>query len=290
MDNHNIKSTVRSAALRFEQAGILTAQLDAEILLAYVLNKSRTWLYTYPHFQPPKKQLITFRQLVVRREQREPVAYIIGQKAFYGLDFLVTPDVLIPRPETELLVEQALEIIRQQDSGRSLNLVDVGTGSGCIAIALAHHLKTVQITAVDLSDAALRVAKENAINHEVQSGICFKKSDLLTNIPGPIDVIVSNPPYIAQAVVHSPETMPEVRQFEPHLALNGGPSGLETIERLLAQAAQKLNRPGNLLVEIGFDQGPAVLQLARSRFPEAAIQILPDLAGLDRLLVVRTSV
>lgn len=255
--------------------------------MAHTLQQDRTWLFTHSGTLLSPAQIAAFQQQVARRNQREPVAYIVQQRAFFGLDFWVTPDVLVPRPETELLVETALELAQQHPSGAPLALADVGTGSGCIAVALARHLPQARVWASDISPAALAVARKNAALHGVAQRITFTKGDLLTGLPNALDLIVSNPPYVAQAVVASPDTMPEVRLFEPRLALDGGPSGLEVIERLLAQAATRLQPAGSLLVEIGFDQGQAVHALAKQYFPAATVRIKPDLAGLDRLLVVR---
>ncbi len=286
MDSFTAKSALQWAVPQIKQAGSQSAQLDAEVLLAHTLQQDRAWLFTHPHTPLTPAQSDTFQQAVARRVQREPVAYIVQQRAFFGLDFWVTPAVLIPRPETELLIETALEMARQQP-GAPLKLADVGTGSGCIAVTLARHLPLAHVWATDISAAALNVARRNAETHGVTGRISFATGNLLAALPGPFNLIVSNPPYVAQADVISPDTMPEVRHFEPHLALNGGPSGLELIERLLAQAVGRLQPDGSLLVEIGYNQGPAVRAMAQRHFPAATARIKQDLAGLDRLLVVR---
>jgi release factor glutamine methyltransferase len=298
-------NVLEAATQRLTAAGCDMPRLDAEVLLAYALQQDRTWLYTHPQFPLDDNQVNSFETLLRRREQREPVAYIVGVKEFFGLGFEVNPRVLIPRPETELLVETALHISgwRMADgrwrmaNGESpisnfqskiqnpkSKIVDVGTGSGCIAISLAKNLPEATFLAIDASAEALQLARRNAERHGVADRITFLQGDLLQPLTSAVDLIVSNPPYVS-----SPElaaAMPEVSRFEPHLALDGGPDGLDVIRRLLAQAREKLNPGGALLVEIGSAQGQAVEQLARLPFPTANIQIEQDLAGLDRLLLV----
>jgi release factor glutamine methyltransferase len=287
LDSFTVKTALHWAVHQIKQAGSESAQLDAEVLLTHTLQQDRTWLFTHSNTTLSHTQIAAFKQQVARRNRREPVAYIVQQRAFFGLNFRVTPDVLIPRPETELLVETALEIAQGRPPDAPLSLADVGTGSGCIAVTLARQLPQARVWAGDISTAALAVARNNAETHGVADRITFTAGDLLAGLPESLDLIVSNPPYVEQADVTSPNTMPEVRLYEPHLALDGGPSGLEIIERLLAQAAQKLHPAGSLLVEIGYNQGQAVHALAQRYFPAATVRIMPDLAGLDRLLVVR---
>jgi len=287
LQSNTILTAVKTATQHLAAAGCDTPQLDAEILLAHTLKKERIWLYMYPEFQLDDRCAFEYSGLISRRQQREPVAYITGHKAFFALDFLVTPNVLIPRPETELLVENAIRLAQQKPAA---TIVDVGTGSGCISIALATHLKQANLFAVDISQAALNVAQRNAAYHQVAGKIKFLRGNLLDPISGRVnrvDIIVSNPPYVSRAEVLAETTMPEVRRYEPHLALNGGPAGLDIIEQLLEQAASKLSGSGSLLVEIGFEQGETVSKLAQKYFPKAQVQIKQDLAGLDRLLIVK---
>jgi release factor glutamine methyltransferase len=255
--------------------------------LAHTLNKDRAWLYTHPEAQLSYEQTEHFLELARRREQREPIAYITGCKAFFGLEFLVNTATLIPRPETELLVETAIQLAYPNDP---LTIADVGTGSGCIAISLAKYLKNGRVFAIDISDQALDIARKNAVRHQVEDRITFLRGDLLSPLPNQVDLIVSNPPYIRQAELNSQAMSPEVYQHEPRVALEGGEDGLRTIERLLSQAKAKLKPGGALLVEIGFAQGQTVLELAGLQFPGATIQVKKDLAGLDRLLVVQQRV
>lgn len=284
MQHPTVNTALQSAAAQLAAAGCDTPRLDAEVLLAHTLNTNRTWLITHANSRLLSDQQRAFIEQLERRRQREPVAYIVGHKEFFALNFVVSPAVLIPRPETELLVETALAIA---PPNRPLTVVDVGTGSGCIAVSLAKHRPAARLLAVDMSTAALAVAQQNAARHGVQAQITFLPGSLLQPVDEPVDLIVSNPPYVARPVLQNRRTMPEVRRFEPRSALDGGETGLEIIEPLLAQATKKLQPGGSLLVEIGFDQGKTVWQMARHTFPTAQIAIKKDLAGLDRLLVIK---
>ena len=292
MSNHDVSVTIISLLEQtipcLTAAGCDNPRLDAELLLAHSLNKARSWLYLYPDHSPEAIQIETFLSAIARREQREPLAYITGHKEFFSLDFLVNKHVLIPRPETELLIETALlktnEILNKTEHNK-LTIVDVGTGSGCIAVSLAKNLPEALIFAVDISAQALSVAQYNAAQQQVSPQIIFLQADLLSTAPESVDMIVSNPPYISQADLV--QTMPEVQAYEPTLALDGGMDGLQVIHPLLAQAKKKLRPGGYLLIEIGFDQGSEVLSLAKTYFPQAHSLIKKDLAALDRLLVLR---
>ena len=281
MQPQTIRDVLAWAALRLTQAGCDMPGLDAEVLLAHTLGQERTWLYMYPQHRLSPTHLARFNQLLTRRERREPVAYLTGHKEFFGLDFQVNRHVLIPRPETELLVETALELFEPYST---IEIADVGTGSGCLAVTLAKHLPQTTLMAIDASDKALALAQLNAVQHQVDDRITFSRGDLLQPLDHPVDMIVSNPPYVSRAELT--ETSPEVRLYEPRLALEAGDDGLEVIRRLLPQASQKLKSGGALLVEIGSSQGERVAQLASYQFPQAEIHIKKDLAQLDRLLVV----
>lgn len=280
---YTIAEHLYAASERLSLAGCDTPRLDAELLLSHALGRQRSWLYAYLRTELTARQVASFHNLLQRREQREPVAYIIGYKAFYGLDFQVNHQVLIPRPETELLVETALEIPKKPKS--RLTIADVGTGSGCIAIVLAKHFPQATIFATDISPAALEVARQNSHYHQTER-IFFFQGDLLSPLPQPVDLIVSNPPYVTTTELRH-EVAPEVSRFEPSLALDGGVDGLSLISRLLTQAQTKLKPQGHLLVEIGAGQGPAVRQLAQRAFPRANFTIKPDLARRNRLLVIQ---
>lgn len=308
MAGNTLTQILATATHRLAQAGNDTPRLDAEVLLAHGLGRDRIWLYTHPQEIPTAIQLSNFFDLLSRREQREPVAYITGHKEFFALDFQVNQHVLIPRPETELLVETAIHTanqrisesadqqINQPTTGKSIipqrstdrtgpiSIADIGTGSGCIAVALAKNIPEATLFAVDISSQALAVARGNAIRHNVADNIKFLRGDLLLPLPGPVDLVVSNPPYVSRSELNA--ASPEVRQYEPGLALDGGEDGLELIGRLLPQAREKLRPRGSLLVEIGSSQGSAVVCLAQKHFSGANIRLKQDLAGLDRLLVV----
>jgi len=284
-----IANLLASATQQLKQAGCGSPQLDAELLLGHTLNKNRAWLYANGNQPLQKHHQNIFGALLARRTNREPVAYLTQHKPFFGLDFLVTPQVLIPRPETELLVETAITLIKanliKSRNNKRLLIVDVGTGSGCIAVALAKNLPQAQLLAVDVSPKAIKVAQCNVARHRVQPQVDCMVGNLLQSIAGSINLIVSNPPYINP--LNLPATMPEVSRYEPQLALDGGPSGLQIIDRLLKQAAQKVAAGGALLVEIGAEQGHLAKQLAQTYFANARVQIKQDIAGLDRLLVVQ---
>jgi release factor glutamine methyltransferase len=230
-----------------------------------------------------------FQRLVSLRLARWPLAYLTGRREFYGLELRVNRAVLIPRPETELLVdvarEQAARLAELSGSSR-LTIADVGTGSGAVAIALAKHLPDAIIYATDASELALRVAAFNCRRHGVSRRVHLLHGDLLEPLPGPVDLIVANLPYVATG--EFPGLMPEVRDYEPRMALDGGPDGLEMVRRLLAHAPSYVNPGGSLLLEIGAGQSRAARELARRAFPTAQVDVLPDYAGHDRILVITT--
>ncbi len=257
-------------------------RLEAEILLVHILECSRVFLLAHPETPMTSVQCGHYAEVLARRSRGEPLPYITGHMEFYGLDFAVTPDVLIPRPETEGLVEGTLAWLRSHENGV---VVDVGTGSGCIVVTLAAKMPTARYIATDISASALEVARANAHQHQVTESIAFLQADLLSPLLGAagIDVIVSNPPYIAER--EWDELSISVRR-EPRVALTAGLDGLDAIRALLRQAHQALRPGGLLLVEIGEKQGNAVQALARAAFPEARVEVLQDLAGKDRVLKI----
>jgi release factor glutamine methyltransferase len=270
----------------FAEHGIDSARADAEILLAHTLGCQRIDLYLR-HDQPLNAdELSRFRALIRRRGRREPVAYITGAKEFWSLDFKVTADVLIPRPETEGLVEAALRLFPDDEP---LRVLDLGVGSGIITIALAHERRRWRFWATDLSEKAIAVARENAGTHHVEDRIRWGVGRWFSGMEAapdePFDLIVSNPPYIAREVLSTLE--PEVSRFEPRVALEAGPDGLESITQIL-QAAPSYLRPGGwLLMEIGYDQGAAVKQLAGECHAFDPVSVEKDFAGLDRVACFR---
>ena len=255
--------------------------------MAHVLGTSRTALTAHPERPLSSVQLERYQKLVRRRASHYPLSYITGHAEFYGLEFEVTPEVLIPRPETETLVDLAL-------ARSPATVVDVGTGSGCIAVALGVHLPEAVITAIEISSSALAVARRNVERHRVSQRVRLMVGDVLSPRPGPVDLIVSNPPYVPSGQCALLPT--SVRNHEPGLALDGGPDGLAIVRQLLSQAPAVLRSPereagrpgGALLIEIGADQGEAARRLAHTFFPEASVRVHPDLAGRDRVLEVQT--
>lgn len=257
------------------------ARLEAEVLLAHALGIDRAHVIARLRDLLSPGETAAFDALLGRRTNREPLAYVTGHREFYAIDFAVTPEVLIPRPETETLVERALRAIAARD-GRAL-VVDVGTGSGAIAVAIALHAPGARIIATDASPAALAVAERNAGAAGVAPRIEFRQADLLEGVPL-VDIIVANLPYVAES--NWAALPPELRDWEPRDALVGGTDGTAVIRRFLDQAPAHLQPGGVLIAEIGDRQGAALLAAARRRFPAAGCYIERDFAGLDRMLVV----
>ncbi len=275
---------LRDAYTRLAQTSA-TGRLDAELMLAHLLGWPRARLLAERDHPVPDAVSATFAGLVVRRINGEPVAYLVGHKEFYGLDFGVDRRVLVPRPETERLVELALAAARRIAARRGgpLHIADIGTGSGAIAVALAIHLPNALVDAVDISPEALEVARANLARHGLAGRVRLLLGDLLGPLDAPVDMIVSNPPYTILA-----EVEPNVYAHEPHLALEGGPDGADLYRRLCAEAPAKLQPGGTLLCEIGAWQGELVAALARAAFPAAEVQLFQDIAGRDRVLRVIT--
>ena len=273
---------LHGATKELQAAGIEDASLEAEVLLRHTLRLDRAHLYARLQEDLSPADQAAFRSLLARRLAHEPPAYIVGHREFYGLDFETTSAALIPRPETELLVDAALAHLRRRPV-RPL-IVDVGTGNGAIAVALAVHLPLAILLAVDLSREALAVAARNARRHGVEGRVSLLQADLLAPLARPADVIVANLPYVRSADWEA--LPPEIREHEPRLALDGGPGGLREIGRLLEQAPSRLAPGGSLLVELGPPQAAAALELARRRFPNACVRVLPDAAGLERVLSI----
>ncbi len=257
-----------------------TAWLDAHTLLSHLVGKPHAWVLAHPEVLLTAQQEQTLEGYLKRLETGEPLPYLLGHWEFFGLDFQITPDVLIPRPETELLVEEALDWLKQHRGWR--RAVDVGAGSGCIAISLAVACKDVFVLASDVSAAALRVTQANARKHGVEQRVVCVQADLLSAFTGPFDLICANLPYIPRPRLAELE----VARHEPLLALDGGDEGVELIRRLAPQARSKLSSDGLLLLEIEAASASAVLPLIESEFAGARIKLLPDLSGLDRLVRV----
>lgn len=280
-----VRDALARAARRFSPLITDTPQLDAELLLAHCLGWNRTCLHAYPEQTLSIEQCSDFETLVHRHAQGEPLAYILGHQEFFGLDFFVDNRVLVPRPETELLVEEAIAWLQMREPDyKRLVVADVGTGSGAIAVSLAVACPRLTLYATDASAAALEVAAQNARHHAVADRVHLLHGDLLQPVPEPVHLIAANLPYVSEAeMVLLP---PHIARFEPRLALDGGPDGLAVVERLLAQAQTHLHPEGIILLEIGAAQGELALTRARNRFPAADIQVRQDYAARDRLLII----
>jgi release factor glutamine methyltransferase len=258
--------------------------IEAEMLLRECLSLDRTRLYARLGEELSTEQEEAYRGLIVRRMVYEPAAYILGHKEFFGLEFEVTPAAIIPRPETERLVEIAIDFSRRQ---AGLKIADVGTGCGAIAVSIAHAVPEASIVAVDLSADALALAQRNAERHRVQRRIRFVQGDLVAPLDGTaFGLIAANLPYVRTSEW---EQLPrEIREHEPRDGLDGGPDGLQVITRLLQQAPAHLAPGGLLLAEIDDRQGWATTDLAREAFPSAGVELRRDLSGRDRVLTVQT--
>ena len=276
--------TLRSAWIqtrsRLESAGIDDAALEAEVMLRHALDVDRAAFFASLEQEPDPAALCLADSLVGRREHGEPLAYILGRREFYGLDILVTPAVLIPRQETELIVDAILELGRARPG---ITLADVGTGSGAIAVAAAVNLPQSRVYATDSSDAALRVARDNCLIHQVEDRVTLVHGDLLDPLDKPVDVIASNPPYVMTAEIEGLGR--EVRR-EPIQALDGGTGGLDVIRRLFEQAPAALRPGGAMLVEIDPRQLQPAASLASAAFPGGSVSYRLDLSGRPRVVVV----
>lgn len=278
MLSNTIKHTLQYACKQLVKLD--SAKLDSEILLAHILEKDRSYLYTYPEYELNLEQLNNYKTLIKARIQGEPVAYLCGKQEFWSMQLKVTPDVLIPRPETEIVVETILSKIKNNEHDyQHKTLIDLGTGSGCIAIALAKELPDWQITAIDQSEKALVVAKANAKEHNTPT-IQFIQSDWFSNIDNNFyDVIVSNPPYIAAA---DEELETDVKKFEPHTALIADNNGLASYETIIQQAPSYMHANALLVFEIGYKQASPIKRLLTNRFDNIEINL--DLQDHNRVI------
>lgn len=289
MQQETILALLKKATAFFEEKGIGEARRSAELLLAHVLQCDRLQLFL--RFEQPllETELEAFRALVRRRSRHEPLQYIIGQTEFYGLQFIVNPSVLIPRPETEHLVEAVIDFAKTFPS--LVSILDIGTGSGCIAVTLAKHLASSTITCIDVSDDALRLAKTNGERNHVIDKLSFVKMDFLSDDAMKIlnrrfHVIVSNPPYISKSEID--ECQPEVRDYEPRIATTDAADGL-TFYRRIASAASSLldSKNGIIAVEIGFGQRTHVEEIfSRAGFND--VTTIRDYSGIERVIVMRS--
>lgn len=270
----------------FADKGLESPRLDAEVLLSHVLKKQR--IYLYVHFDEPlqPEELAAYREMVKKRVMHVPVAYILGEREFMGLTFKVTPDTLIPRPDTEILVQAAIDRLKAMpvSDDTALHIADIGTGTGAICLSVLHYLPQATAETVDISPAARAVAEENAEQLGLADRITFHTGDLLAPLAGrTFAAILSNPPYIPEADIGT--LAPEVRTKEPHTALSGGADGLDFYRRLAAEAPQMLVPNGFLAFEVGIHQAQDVAALAKANPLIGKTEILPDYAGIDRVVV-----
>ncbi|MBR2179793.1 MAG: peptide chain release factor N(5)-glutamine methyltransferase [Selenomonadaceae bacterium] len=278
----NIKELLRSAEDILTQHDIECARLETELLLAHILKVGRLYLYINPEQALSQEQIDNYNMLIERRANHEPTAYILGHREFMDLDLIVNEDVLIPRPETEVLVETVIDNLN--DSTSILKIADIGTGSGAIAISLAKSLPSASVEAVDISEKALTVARLNTGRYNLLGRITFNLGDLFKPLYGKkYNAIVSNPPYIPSKVIDTLQA--EVRDYEPSTALDGGADGLEFYRRLIEESPKLLADGGFLAVEIGFDQAEAVRHLAKKYFKD--IEVVKDLSHNDRVIVAK---
>jgi release factor glutamine methyltransferase len=259
-----------------------TPALEAEILAAQTLGRNRAWVASHPEATLDNEMADRLDQLLERLVSGEPLPYLLGHWEFFGLDFCVSPAVLIPRPETELLVENALGWLKAHPTNR--RAIDVGTGSGCIAISLAKALTDINLIATDISLEALQIARLNKNRLLANPRLQLIQADLLKSLTGPFNLMIGNLPYIPTKKLAGLQ----VNLHEPRLALDGGQDGLKLIKKLLQQSKDRLATPGCILLEIEFEQGRSAFSIASQIYPQASINILPDLGGLPRILKIET--
>jgi release factor glutamine methyltransferase len=287
MERWTIQKLLNWITEYFTQKGIDSPRLSGELLLSHVLKLSRIELYTLFDRVVEQDKLDILRGMVKRCGSHEPLAYLIGRCEFYSLSFKITPDCLIPRPETELLVERAIEFLRKRTGTQQV--LDLCTGSGCIAIAIAKNYKDCLVTATDICDKALAIAAENAAAMKLSDKIRYLCGDLfaplIEGIESKFDLIVSNPPYVSETEFAKLE--PNVRDYEPRRALYGGVDGLDVYRRILNQAGDFLKPDGALMMEIGYAQGPAIRELIESSGQFAPARIEKDLSKNDRVVMTR---
>lgn len=298
----DVRAALKDGLARLRAANVPSSTLAAELLLMHVLDRDRAWIYAHPEYSLAPEEAEKYSGLLERRAAGEPTQYLTGKQEFWGLDFEVTPAVLIPRPETEHAIEVALERLGEERGIKinmrtgaptpTLRIADVGTGSGCIAVALAHELPHAKIFATDISSEALMVAQRNAIRHDVAKHIEFIRTDLFANLlerqratndeTQLFDLIVSNPPYVARS--EADELPREVRDHEPGAALFGGPTGIEMYGRLIEQAAQVLAARGILVLELGYNCADGVRAILSRQRAWANVSVTNDLAGIPRVI------
>ena len=276
-----LKDALNSAISALTSAHAGSPRLNAETLVMFTLSCDRAYLFAHPERELTPQEKINYQEAIAQRAQGIPTQYITGHQEFWGMDFIVSPAVLIPRPETEHVVEAALDLVRKGSRASSPDIIDVGTGSGCIALALAKELPQAEIHATDISTAALEIARANAARHGFNSRIHFHQTDLLHGFEsGTFDLVVSNPPYVGE--FEEDQVQLEVRKYEPRNAVFAGPTGLEVIERLIPQAHAVLKPGGFLLMEIS----GTIAEGAKRLFAGwSELRVMNDLQGIPRVTV-----
>jgi len=278
-----LKQAVDSAYEFFLKNEVPSPRLNAELLLMFVLDVDRAYLYAHPERELSAEEQSRYDEVTRERARGCPTQYITGHQEFWGLDLIVSPAVLIPRPETEHVVETALELARQRDPDAPLRLVDVGTGSGCIALALATELPLAEIHASDIAEEALEIARINAARLRLGHRVLFRRSDLLSIYVGEqFDFVVCNPPYVGES--EADKVQKQVREFEPRAAVFSGQQGLDIYKRLIPEAHAVLNPGGWLVMEIGFSTEEKVKSLLTSW---SDVQTTADLQGIPRVVAAR---
>ena len=284
-----LNQTIRKISQLLKQHNIEDSYFEARVLLGYVLKLSPEEILTQPEYYLNAQQLETLNTIVQRRIKREPAAYIVGHKEFYGIDFMIDRRVLIPRPETELLVEEALKYLEERcsssaNSSKRKVVADIGTGCGAIAISLALNNSDVKIFATDISQDALEVARRNAYNHNVQDRISFLHGNLLEPVTEHVDLIIANLPYIEHTELDNLST--EINRFEPHIALDGGNDGLLYIEQLIRQSKEKLHNNGCIMLEIGYNQTQHITEFTGHSFHNVHYEFVSDPNDIKRVIKI----
>jgi release factor glutamine methyltransferase len=273
-----VKDAIDQSAEALDQSGLDQPRREAVSLLEFATGRDKAFFIAHPDHELDSDEVRRFTSYVVRRTRREPFHYITGTREFFGHEFFVEPGVLIPRPETEFLVEAAIDVLCERAYPR---FFEIGVGSGCISVSLLKAASDATAVAVDVSQQAIRVAGANAARHLVSSRLELRKADLFAGLSGKFDVIVSNPPYVPAGELYT--LQPEVAEFEPHLSLFAGDDGLDIVRRIVIEAQHFLHPGGVLLMEIGFGQSYAVRKLMEDAGWQS-VNFIPDLQGIERIV------
>lgn len=288
VEGNTVANTLKKILDELQEGDLNNPFLDAQLLMTYVLNVDKTYLFVHRDQMLEQETVDRLMDLVKKRKKGYPLQYIIGKQEFMGLDFYVEPGVLVPRPDTEILVESIIDRVKTMGhTGNKINIVDIGTGSGAIALSLAYYIKGSYIYAIDISDKALNIANKNCKDIGLEDRVVFLKGNLINplekfHLDDRINIIVSNPPYIKSNEIAQLQT--EVSTYEPKLALDGGDDGLDYYREIIPIAKRYLINRGILAFEIGYDQGDSVSELMKSE-GYVAIDIIKDLAGMDRVVI-----